>query len=338
MVATKPPDYIYKDIPRSTAEAVQTTAFEESLVLVKSALHHYLNQFFSRDGKYRALVESVCPTVGQYVTDIRLPRPGDYEDPTQYKVQISRMWQGLKQRLPCIIIAETGWDKQTFLSDIVTGISVPGTDGNQHSPLWLSNFLTGSVDILVGSVDEHTTGQISSQLINIFGSLRELTKETILKPETVTGGSSWEVRLPMKITLSARERVNIGDDPVSSIWSATISLDDVHFEGMTVLDMEAAVPREPDVSPNDPVDSSDFAETIINVNSPVKLGRPQQFSVSNEQYSTIVYSDNPKVAIVRDYVIIPRKVGTFNIVVADGHSIGTESRLFATKEVSVTLM
>jgi len=338
MVATKPPDYIYKDIPRSTAEAVQNNAYEESLVLVKSAIQHYLNQFFDSDGKYRRLVESVCPTVGQFVTDVRVPRPGEYEDPTKYKIQIARMWQGLKQRLPCIVIAETGWTRQNSLSDISGGISVPGTDGLQHSPLWLSNFLMGSIDILVGALDEHTTGQITSQLINIFGPLKEFTKETILKPTTPTGGSTWEVRLPMNQTISSRERINIGDDPVSSLWSATLSLDDVHFEGSTPLDMEAAVPTEPDYGPNTPVDSDDFPDTTIVVSSPVKLGRAQPFRVVNERYSAVIYSDNPRVALIRGYTIIPRKVGTFNIVVANGNSVGLEADIFAKQEVSVALI
>ena len=337
MVATKPPDFIYQDIPRSTAEAVQQNAYEESLNLVKSAIQHYLYQFFSPTGKYRRLVESVCPTVGQFITDIRIPRPGDDIDPTKYKIQIQRMWQGLRQRLPCIIISETGWTQQNSLSNIAGGISVPGTDGMQRSPLWLSNFLMGSIEILVGSKDSHTTGQITSQLINIFGSLRELTKESILKPQTYTGGSTWEVRLPMNQDIGARERINIGDDPIDSIWTATISLDNVHFEGLTPIDMVAAVPEEPDVAANDPVDDSTFPETQIIVSSPVRLGRVQPFRVLNERYNAIIYSDNMKIAIVRNYTIIPRKTGTFNIVVADGNSIGLTTRIFKTLAVTVSI-
>ncbi|RLC79135.1 MAG: hypothetical protein DRJ03_24035 [Chloroflexi bacterium] len=337
MVATKPPDFIFKDVPRSTASAVQDVAFEESLVLVKSAIQHYLNQFFDKNGKYRRLVEAVCPTVGQFVTDVRVPRPGDYVDPTTYKIQIARLWQGLKQRLPCIIISETGWNRQGSLTDISGGISVPGTDGMQHSPLWISNFLMGSIDILVGSQDEHTTGQIASQLINILGPLRELTKSSILQPTTPTGGSTWEVRLPMNQTIGSRERLNIGDDPIDSIWSTTISLDDVHFEGATPIDMTAVVPTEPDVSPNDPLDDN-FPDTEILVSSPVKLGRAQPFRVMNARYNAIVYSDNPAVAIIKGETIIPRRVGTFNIVVANGNTIGLSATIFATKEVAISLI
>ena len=77
MSVNKPTDYIYQDVPRSTAEAVQQTAYEESLVLVKSAVQRYINYFFSKDGKYRPLVESVCPSINQFATDVRLPRPDD---------------------------------------------------------------------------------------------------------------------------------------------------------------------------------------------------------------------------------------------------------------------
>jgi hypothetical protein len=340
MAEEKPTSFIYRDIPRTTAEAVQHTAFDESLVLVKSAIQAYLEKFFSKDGEFRPLVESVSPTISQFVTDLRLPLPGDYPDPTKYRIQIARMWQGLKQRLPCIIISETGWDRQSSLTDIAGGLSLPSTEdgGPQHAPLWLSNFLMGSVDVLVGSQDEHTTGQIASQLINIFGPLKEYTKSTILGPQSLTGGSTWEVRLPMTYSIGARERINIGDDPVDSIWAATITMDNVHFEGLTAITTVAPVPYSPDVSPNEPADRPDFPDTEIVVQSPVKLGRVQPFRVVNERYNAVIYSDDPRIALIRDKMIIPKKTGTFNIVVANGNQAGLEPTVYATQQVEVTII
>lgn len=327
------PGFIYKDIPKTTAEAIAHNSLDESLNIVKMAIQDYLLQFFSPKGEYREIFKVVSPGAVQFITDLRPPTPDEYRDPTKYELQISRMWQGLKQRMPCVIINEAGWSRTSSISDISAGVPVPGDSKPRKGILWLTNFLMGSIELRIGSMDETTTGQIGSELNTIFGSLRDLTKSSIISPPSPTGtGGLWEVRISGKIDIGTRERVNVGDDPQDSIWQLSLSLNDIHFEEAIPLEM----PQEPSETP--PI-GTDAREVSLNLPNKIKLGRPVGFSVTNQPFDAVIYSDDPRVALVKDFKIIPRKIGTFNLIVGSSYSASeTGITIYVQEELEVTMI
>ena len=224
---TKPEDFIFEDIPRTKKETIAKTAEARVTMTVKSAMQSYLQRFFDHDGAHRSQLSLTAGFTVNYETRISGPR--DNEDPTIYEVQLARYWKEIRQRLPCILIVDTGFER--------TPSGLGGITDSRHinaslSKVELAMLATVPIELQIASMDETTCGDLRDALMYIFGVLTHLNKGHVIhsqRPE-----DRWEVRIPLTETSSGLERRNVTDDPVDSLWSTTIGLEMV-FEGLSTI-------------------------------------------------------------------------------------------------------
>jgi hypothetical protein len=229
----KPEDFIFSDIPRTKKEAIGRTAEARVTMTVKSALQSYLSRYFDHNGTHRNQLSLTAGFTVNYETRISGPR--DNEDPTIYQVQLARYWQELRQKLPCILIVDTGFERHPA--------GLGGITNSQHvnaslSKVELAMLATVPIELQVASLDETTSGDLRDALMYIFGTLTHLNKGHVILSERPE--DRWEVRIPLTETSSGLERRNVTDDPKDSLWSTTVGLEMV-FEGLTTISFDRQV-------------------------------------------------------------------------------------------------
>lgn len=229
----KPDDFIFSDIPRTKKEALARSAEARVTMTVKSALQSYLRRYFDKDGTHRHQLELTAGFTVSYET--RLSGPRDNEDPSVYEVQLARYWQELRQRLPAILIVDTGFERTpSGLGGITDSWQMNATT----SKVELAMIATVPIELQIASMDETTCGDLRDALMYIFGVLTHLNKGHVIRSERPE--DRWEVRLPLTETSAGLERRNVNDDPKDSFWSTTIGLD-VVFEGISTVGFDRQV-------------------------------------------------------------------------------------------------
>lgn len=229
----KPGDFIFADIPKTKKERFARTAEARVTETVKSALQSYLKRYLDTSGVHREQLQLTAPYTVHYET--RLSGPRDHEDPTIYEVQLARFWGELRQRLPAILIVDTGFQRET-----------PGLGGitdsrhiNDHlSQVELSMLATVPMELQIAAMDSTTCGDLRDALAYIFGVGTHLNKGHIIRSQRPE--DKWEVRIPLNETYSGLERRNVTEDPKDSFWSTTIGLEMV-FEGIAGIGFDRQV-------------------------------------------------------------------------------------------------
>ena len=232
---TKPEEFIFEDIPRTKKEAIAKSAEARVTMTVKSALQSYLQRYFDQDGVHRNQLSLTAGFTVNYETRISGPR--DNEDPTVYDVQLARYWQDLRQRLPCILIVDTGFER--------TPSGLGGITDSRHinattSQVELAMLVTVPIELQVASMDETTCGDLRDALMYIFGVLTHLNKGHVIRSHRPE--DRWEVRIPLTETSAGLERRNVGDDSVDSLFTTTVGMDLV-FEGISSVGFDRQVPE-----------------------------------------------------------------------------------------------
>jgi len=196
-------------------------------------MQSYLSRYFDHDGTHRKQLQLTAGFTVNYETRISGPR--DNEDPSVYEVQLARYWQELRQRLPAILIVDTGFERTPAgLGGITDSIQINATT----SKVELAMIATVPIELQVASMDETTCGDLRDALMYIFGVLTHLNKGHVIRSDRPE--DRWEVRIPLTETSSGLERRNITDDPKDSFWSTTVGLDIV-FEGLSTIGFDRQI-------------------------------------------------------------------------------------------------
>jgi hypothetical protein len=326
--AEKPSDqFVFedKDIQDSTpVRSFSKSAESRIRVTTKNAIQAYLERYLSEDGVWRKQLQLTAPIAVNYITNIS---GNTLQDPTIYNVQLSRMWRDVRQKSIGIVIADAGFQQQSRgLGGQDRQIRVSPTHVMQVAP----QLATVSLNIMVVSSDETTTGDIADVLIHIFGPLTALNKGWLIR--SIIPGENWEVRLPMMGPQpTGLERRNINEDQKDSLWSTSMTLD-VEFEGSIRFMVENPLipsfvqeavratgqsppPRALSVGCTRPHKPIDDAYVLYSVPESIPLRTPFALDVKMLPYFARIRSDNPKVAVVDEkFVIHPRRPGTFKLV------------------------
>jgi len=329
----KPEDgsYIFADIPVGTKQAVAATAEARVRQTTKSALQWYLDQFFQSDGRYRDILDWTAPFMVSFVTD--LTGNSELDDTMFYEIQLARIWSDLREKLPAIIIADTGFTyQQSGLGGQIRGVRINDRQVSSAAPM----LATVELDLMTASTDESTTSDLADALTYILGPLTSMVKGWWIysgRPE-----DNWEVRLPqVGAAPSGLERRNVGEDTRDSIWTATLTLS-VEFEGIVQfgrdcnlhVDTRNAIqninvpptPSDPSLIGEGPMDA---AFTDYDAPEAVYLGKPHPLTITSMPYFGKFVSDDSRVAIVDDYnVIHPKRLGKFNLMLLDMRPDGKE--------------
>lgn len=338
----KPEDYIFKAIPKSQRQAAAQSAETRVTSTIKNAIQEYISRYFNKDGIYREQLKLTAPYSLQYETGIS----GIQDvDPTVYEVQLARLWKDLRQKLPCIIIADKEFEYHN-----------PGLGGITGSQ-WISS-KTAKVElklevrltllIEVAAMDETTCSDLRDLLVYIFGPLTILNKSHILCSSN--SADKWEIRLPQNFEPSGLERRNVTNDTKDSFFSSGLQLT-VDFEGkidigfanqlqlITIHDYhEGLIPDGFDENGSLQFKIAEGYPDIDTIFVPetVNLGRPTPIAVKWIPARAMFVSDNPRVGLVDDKcVIIPKRLGTFNVNLMD---YTTKPKIIKTWTVRVVSM
>lgn len=323
MPEEKPEDYIFNAVPRSKKEAFARDAEARVTETVKTAIQSYLSLFLSPEGIHRRLLKLTAGFSVQFETRIKGSR--DQEDPTIYDVQLAKYWGELRQKLPCILIVDTGFEYEN-----------PGLGGITDS--WPININTSSVqltmlasipvELQIAALDETSCSDIRDLLVYILGPLSHINKGHVIRSHRPE--DKWEVRLPLDFQPAGLERKQMNSDPVDSMWTTSISFTPV-FEGLirvgfanqTHPDMHKILSNFDELIPvgfrletGQAVPISTAASIdMIKVPSTVKLSQHAVIEVPWIPAKAHFVSDNPRIALIdqRTHVIIPKRLGTFAV-------------------------
>tara|TARA_R100000656_G_scaffold104176_1_gene76180 strand:+ start:220599 stop:221648 length:1050 start_codon:yes stop_codon:yes gene_type:complete len=327
MPEEKPEDFIYSAVPMSKKESVARSAEARVTETVKSAVQHHLASFLDPKGKHRNLVNLAASFSVQYETRISGPR--DLDDPSIYEVQLARLWQELRQRLPCIIIVDTGFAYQNpGLGGLVDSWPV----SRSTSGVSMSMLATVPIELQIAAMDQTSCGDLRDVLSLILGPLTHFTKSHVIR--SLRGSDKWEVRLPLEPQQAGLESRNVGDDSKDTLYVTSISLETV-FEGIIPIGFDNQIQREQfnlmdnydGVNPVGfryedgsvgPLRSCPSVDTI-EVPSSVCLNQHAKITADWLPVHSRFISDDPKIALVdgQRKSIIPKRPGTFNLILMD---------------------
>jgi len=316
-MANPPKGYIFRAAPKSVQEAVSRASHDRIKSITKQAIQHYIQQFMDTKGVKRSITEAVGSLSKLFITDTDTLTT----DPTLRPTQLARYFNDIKERLPAILIVDSGmeWVDPGFNNlDHVTHFGERGEFGQPL--LWQGQFpLTYNIpiSIVAAAADQESADALGSFLTLVFGPLRNISGG-----QRITGredkGDTWEVRLPLTFTPSPTTNSAINDDPKDSVWAMTIDLL-VQFEDRIQLEQEMAqVAFPPTARVGDPDLAGSFPP-IIDFPEQIKINEINRIRVDQLQdMQRIVLSDgNIATFDPETLCLTARKLGTFEIQVVD---------------------
>jgi len=316
-MANPPKGYIFRAAPKSVQEAVSRASHDRIKSITKQAIQHYIQQFMDTKGVKRSITEAVGSLSKLFITDTDTLTT----DPTLRPTQLARYFNDIKERLPAILIVDSGmeWVDPGFNNlDHVTHFGERGEFGQPL--LWQGQFpLTYNIpiSIVAAAADQESADALGSFLTLVFGPLRNISGG-----QRITGredkGDTWEVRLPLTFTPSPTTNSAINDDPKDSVWAMTIDLL-VQFEDRIQLEQEMAqVAFPPTARVGDP-NLAGSLPPIIDFPEQIKINEINRIRVEQLQdMQRIVLSDgNIATFDPETLCLTARKLGTFEIQVVD---------------------
>ncbi len=326
--------YIFRAAPKSVQEAVSRASHDRIKSITKQAIQHYIEQFMNTDGVRRSITEAVGSLSKLFITDTDTLTT----DPTLRPTQLARYYNDIRERLPAILIVDSGMEWVDPGLNVLDHATQIGPKGDQGQPtLWQGQFpLTYNIpiSIIAAAGDQESADALGSFLTLVFGPLRNISGGT-----RITGredkGDTWEVRLPLTFTPSPTTNSAINDDPKDAVWAMTIDIL-VQFEDRIILEQEmvqVAFPATPVVGTPDLSSTIapiiDFPDTI-NINETVQI-RVNQI----QDRQKIVLSDgNIATFDPVSLFLTARRLGCFEIQVVDRRKVQPSGAALAPEVVA----
>lgn len=323
MVTESPgPAFIQMDpLDKSTLSAIANHDVTQYLKVTKLAIRQYLQECLRQEGQFRTFFDRVASyTIGYHVNE-ELP-----DDLHERHIQVAAYWEGMTERPPQIFIQDNGYEyKPASLGSLTAGWNMRTKDG--HQLVRVMDVVPIPILIRCVALDVQEIEDLAAFLSVAFGQLNRFTLNYYLKPKTNQYGAYWEVRIPLTHSISAKSNTPVHGDPKLQFWSIDCSLT-VDFENSIFMQYRS----KPEVELSQNSMFFDTPSTII-------LGQDQPITLQYHPDPVGVYSNNAKVAGVRKsgngWTIIPRRPGTFTLVVSRtvGNNSGPE--ILASKEITV---
>jgi len=319
----KPTDWIYNAVPRSKRESAAKSAEARVTETVKNALVSYLGRYLNSDGIHRQLLNLTAEFSVQF--DTRLSGPKDPDDPSVYEVQLARFWSELRQKLPCILITDTGF---TYKPTGIGGLTNSFRVNSNTSAVQLAMLAEIPIDLHIAALDETTCGDIRDILVYVLGPLTSFTKGHIItstRPE-----DKWEIRLPITFEPSGLTHKNITQDTKDQMWTTTVSLK-ATFEGLVNIGFDNQLHQDliQGIDPNVdrvpltfdgtgrlvPREIAPSIDTTITVPSTITLHQNAPIEAEWLPSNSYFISTDPKIALIDSAtcVIIPKRIGSFQL-------------------------
>lgn len=311
--------YIYAAIPKGPRASAAKAAKAQVTKTVKSAIQEYLERYLSPTGIYREQLKLTADFTVQYETRLSAP---EEDDPTIYDLQLARYWQELRQRLPCILIIDVGFN---YMNPGLGGMAGSTVLGRSTSAVVMKMDCSLPIKLSVAAQDETMCHDIRDMLVYIFGTLTNLNQAYLIRSRRPE--DTWEVRLPFNFEPDGLENRKVTEDNKDSIWTTGITITP-EFEGTILIGFEKQVQAEL-YQINTPDENSfpggafnalgqlitveGAPKTEIIVPEVIYLNNPTTIAAPYMPAEAYFASDNPRIALIEDYKILPKRPGTFNL-------------------------
>lgn len=295
MAETDP--FIYSNIPASNAEAVSEQAVSYSTKVAKMALQGYFQRFFG--GDFSPILRSIAPHLeANFTTDTLRAESHDKK-----QIQIARKMVQLHQKLPCILIMDTG-------SQIVT----PGLGPYDRKDMvkgeiiyTKTRYYAIPMEIAVGHVNEDGANDLMTA-VSLMLENANLIGHTISE-------DNWTLTFPLQHQTAQVSPQNVGDDPAQSFATGSISaefrIEVAYYWKQTAISSVAMQGNPPGV-PNA------AAGRKVTYPATVRLNERPQMSVRGFPPGIRIFTTNPNVALITaDRKIQPVRIGTCEIKLLD---------------------
>jgi hypothetical protein len=339
MSNTPPNGYLNRKIAQSTQEALAQYTADHIKTIVKSTIQKYIASFMDTTGGNRDLFKTITKMGLQFVTDKSFDAASDT---TVRKTQLARLFEQIRQELPCILIMDSSFE---YVPANFTGLDRTWI----KSPNWygaIQIVRQMSVMVVAGTRDQSSTDMLHSLLSVLFGEMRFLAQGTLLTGNRNIG-ETWSMTMGIprlgKVTQS-----RVPEDPKDTIWFFDIEIGDILFEDRVVVSVPLV---EASVGSGVMNSSIYLADTVPTINFPdtIAINQPEQLRINYFQPITqkIIISD-PNIAVYepQSMMVSARKLGSFQIQVLRlrspqnpppaGDNSGSTYEVVASKTIQVT--
>lgn len=337
-----PEGYIFRAAPRSVQEAVSQASHDRIKSITKQAIQYYIEQFMDTSGVKRSITEAIGSISKLFITDKDIL----VTDPTLRQTQLARYFNDIRERLPAILIIDSGMEWVDPGLNVLDHVTNFGPKGQLGQPtLWQGQFpLTYNIpiSIVAAAGDQESADALGSLLTLFFGPMRNIGGGSRISGR-LDKGDTWEVRLPLTFSPSPTTNSAINDDPKDSVWAMTIDML-VQFEDRITLQQEIPQIAFP---PTSRVNIADLAETlapIIHFPDSMKIYSSAQILVTQIQDNQKIILSNGNLATFdpENLLVTARRLGKFQIQVVDLNrrqptGAALAPKVIASKEVEVVL-
>lgn len=265
--------------------------------IARGAFAQFIREFF--DGEYKDRFQKLAP--GTAVNFTTMSGTNLEEDKDKRFLQLARKMSQLWQRLPCILVTDTG---ESIIPpglgyyDRAQKVEIPGE--GKVAIRTRSRIAQVPLEIMVASRDEDSVDELAD-VIGIIIENRNVVG-------SILRGENWEVRLPTSWSPSARTTTAIGDDQTQTFGVVSISAE----VGVEVWWYEK-FPAEFTANANSC--SRERTARVFRYKPKTALNAKYKIVLSHYPAGTVIYSKDPHVVVVdTNFNLTPVKLGTTSLI------------------------
>jgi len=309
-------------LDQSTLTALATKDVTQYLRATKLILRQYLQECIAATGQYRKFFDKVATyTIGYHVNEAL-----DDGDMNKRHLQIADYYTQMSERPPQIFIQDGGYEySPSSLGSLAAGWNMNTRDG--HQSVRVLDVVPIPIEITCVATSTQEVEDLAAFLSVAFGQLCRFTSNYIIRPETTTDGTYWELRIPLVHTIGPKAHSSLHDHPQLQFWEISCSAT-FEFENSVFLQYRSQ-PRY----------LSQRGALTLTVPSTLVVGQEHTFSLVNKPKPVAVYSDDARIAVVQErgfeLIIHPRRVGTFNLIVSRTTGPHTGPEILTQQEITV---
>lgn len=308
MSQTPPSGYLKRKVAQSADEAISQYTADHIKTIVKATVQKYIESFFNTNGGNRQLFETLSKQGLQYVTDKSIDAAND---PTLRKTQLARMFEQIRQELPCMLIMDSGFE---YVHQNWIGLDrVWFNKGEWHGNVQITRNL--KITLAVGTRDQSSCDFLHGLLSILFGEFRFVSGG-----QRLTGnyeiGETWVVKIgtPQMGTVTQQP---LGEDPKDRIWMFNMDLENVMFEDSVSFKQPLDKFAPPDTGVMNEAELG-WVAPIIYLDEEIPMNERAQvlFDLFQPDIHQIIIKD-PGIATFepRSRTISPRRLGTTELQV-----------------------
>ena len=307
-------------LDQSTLAALATKDPTQFLRAAKLILRQYLQECVAATGQFRKFFDKIATyTIGYHVNE-ELD-----DDMNKRHLQIADFYTQVSERPPQIFIQDGGYEyKPSSLGSLSAGWNMNTRDGHQSARVL--DVVPIPIEITCVAQDVQEVEDLAAFLSAAFGQLCRFTNNYIIRPDT-TSGAYWELRIPLVHTISPKSHSALHEHPELQFWQITCNATFV-YENSVFLQYRSQ-PRY----------LSQRGDLTLTVPTSLVLGQEHAISLVNRPKPAAVYSDDSRIAVVQqrgfEWIIYPRCVGTFNLMVTRISGPDTGPEIYDQQEITI---